>query len=248
MSPLSPLSPQPFSGQTALITGAGSGIGAAVAHALAAQGARLVLAGRRAAPLETLAAALPAAQPVTIPTDVSDPAQVARLMAGAIAATGRVDILVNAAGIFQMRPVKDTPLALFDETLAVNLRGAFLCCQALWPHLQAQGGGQIVNLGSVAGVEAYPGNAAYGASKHGLNGLSGVLALEGRKHHIRVLVVCPAATDTEVWDGQATAAVRARMMPAAAVADLIAYLLASPRTLAYDPIVLRNFNDPWAGG
>lgn len=245
--PLSPPSPQPFTGQTALITGAGSGIGAAVARRLAAQGARLVLAGRRAAPLEALAAELPAAQPLTIPTDVSDPAQVDRLVAQATAA-GPVDMLVNAAGIFQMQRLLDTSLALFDETLAINLRGTFLCCRALWPHLQARGGGQIVNVGSVASVEAYPGNAAYGASKYGLNGLSGVLALEGRPHHIRVLVVCPGPTDTDIWEGQAAPAVRARMLPAAAVADLIAYLLASPRTLAYDPIVVRNFTDPWAGG
>ena len=75
-----------------------------------------------------------------------------------------------------------------------------------------------------------------------------LLALEGRPHNIRVLMVCPAATDTEVWEGQADPAVRARMMPAAAVADLIAYLLASPRALAYDPNVVRNFNNPWASG
>ncbi len=246
LSPLSPLSLQPFSGQTALITGAGTGIGAALARLLAAQGARLILAGRRPAVLEALAAELPAARPLTIPTDVSDPAQVERLVTQAVAAVGQVDILVNAAGIFQMQPILETSLELFDQTLAVNLRGSFLCCQALWPHLQASGGGQIVNIASVAAVEAYPGNAAYSASKYGLNGLSGVLALEGRPHNIRVLVVSPAATDTAVWDGQAPAAVRARMMSAAAVADLIAYLLATPRTLAFDPIVLRNFDNPWS--
>jgi len=241
--------PLPFAGQTALITGAGSGIGAAVAQALAAQGARLILAGRRHEALEAVAAALPpASQPVTLPTDVSDAAQVERLMAAAIAAAGRVDILINAAGLFHMAPLLDTSLELFDQTLATNLRGTFLCCQALWPHLVRAGGGQIVNVASVASVEAYAGNAAYAASKSGLVGLSGVLALEGRPHNIRVLVVCPAATDTAVWDGQAPSAVRDRMMPAAAVADLIAYLLASPRTLAYDPIVLRNFHNPWSAG
>jgi NAD(P)-dependent dehydrogenase (short-subunit alcohol dehydrogenase family) len=239
----------PFSRKTALITGGGSCIGAALARALAAQGARLVLAGRRPQALQAVAAALPfthADPPLTVPTDMSDPAQVQRLVAQALAAAGRIDILVNAAGIFQMQPLLKTSLELFDQTLAVNLRGAFLCCQALWPHLQGQGGGQIVNVASVASVEAYAGNAAYGASKAGLNGLSGVLALEGRPHNIRVLAVCPAATDTDVWEGQAPAATRARMMPAAAVADLIAYLLASPRSLTYDPIVIRNFHNPWS--
>ena len=234
-----------LAGHTALITGGGTGIGAATARALAAQGVRVLLAGRRPAPLEILAAELNA-QPVVLPADVSNPAQVERLFEQAVAVTGRLDMLINAAGVFQMRPMGDTSLDFFDATLNVNLRGAFLCCRAAWPHFQAHGGGQIVNVGSVASVEAYTGNAAYGASKYGLRGLSGVLALEGRPHHIRVLEVCPGPTDTDIWAGQAPDAVRARMMPAAAIGDLIAYLLATPRTLTFDPIVIRNFGNPWS--
>ncbi|MCC7360743.1 MAG: SDR family oxidoreductase [Anaerolineales bacterium] len=241
-----------LTGQTALITGGGTGIGAAAARALAAQGVRLILAGRRPEPLAQLAAELSAAQhtstapPLTLPADVSDPAQVERLFAQALAAAGRLDLLINAAGVFHMRPLTDTSLDFFDATLNVNLRGAFLCCRAVWPHFQAHGGGQIVNIGSVASVEAYPGNAAYGASKSGLHGLSGVLALEGRPHNIRLLEVCPGPTDTAIWAGQAPDAVRARMLPAAALGHLIAYLLATPRQLAFDPIIVRNFHNPWS--
>lgn len=239
----------PFAGQHALITGAGSGIGAAVARALAAGGARCVLAGRRPGPLEAVAGEITAAGGAAqvAPADVSDAAQVERLVAEATAKDRRIDILVNSAGVFQMAPVEATSLELFDQTLAVNLRGAFLCCRAVWPLMRQQGGGQVVNVSSVAGVEAYSANAAYAASKFGLNGLSGVLALEGRAHGVRVFAICPAATDTPIWAGQAPAEVRQRMLPVEPIAGLIAWLLASPRSLQFDPIVIRNFDDPWRG-
>jgi NAD(P)-dependent dehydrogenase (short-subunit alcohol dehydrogenase family) len=179
---------------------------------------------------------------------VAEAAQVERLVARAVETRGRVDILVNAAGIFQMAPFEATSLELFDATLAVNLRGAFLCCRAVWPLMRRAGGGQIINLSSVAGVRGFEGNAAYSASKFGLNGLSAVLALEGRPHNIRVLAVCPAAVDTTVWEGQAPAEVRGRMMPASAVAEVIVDLLAGPRALSFEPVVIGNFQSPWQAG
>jgi 3-oxoacyl-[acyl-carrier protein] reductase len=236
-----------FSDQTAIVTGAGTGIGAAVARALAARGARCVLAGRRPEPLAGVAAEIADAGGLAqaVPTDVTDPAQVARLVARAAAGAGRVDILVNAAGLFRLAPLPETSTDLFEETLAANLRGPFLCCRAVWPLMQQRGGGQIVNISSVAGVEAYAGNSAYAASKFGLNGLTGVLALEGRPHNIRVLALCPAAADTEAWAGLAAEPVRRRMMPVEPLAELVIWLLASPRGLRFDPIVVRNFDDPW---
>ena len=237
----------PFAGQTAIVTGAGSGLGAAIARALAAAGAHCVLAGRRPSMLADVAEQIAAAggRATVAATDVSRPEQVERLAAGALAVSGRIDILVNAAGIFRLAPFEETSLELFDTTLAVNLRGAFLCCRAVWPHMRQAGGGQIVNLSSIAAVRAFEGNTAYAPSKAGLNGLSGVMALEGRPYNIRVLTVCPAATDTPVWEGQAPAAVRAQMMPPAAVAEQVAWLLATPRSLAFEPIVIGNFQDPW---
>jgi NAD(P)-dependent dehydrogenase (short-subunit alcohol dehydrogenase family) len=242
--------PLPFANQTAVITGAGSGIGAAVALGLAERGAFCVLAGRRVGPLEAVAAQIVAAGGAAeaLAADVREPAQVERLVARAMELRGRVDILVNAAGIFQMAPFESTSLELFDATLAVNLRGAFLCCQAVWPAMRLAGGGQIVNLSSVAGVRGFEGNAAYSASKFGLNGLSAVQALEGRPHNIRVLAVCPAAADTAVWEGQAPAKVRERMMPAAAVAGVIIDLLAAPSALSFEPVLIGNFQSPWQPG
>ena len=238
---------RPFADQVAIVTGAGSGLGAAIARALAAGGAHCVLAGRRPAALAEVAYGIAAegGQATVVPADVAEPAQVEHLAAEALAVASRIDILVNAAGSFRLAPFEETTLELFDATLAVNLRGAFLCCRAVWSHMRRAGGGQIVNLSSVAAVRAFEGNAAYAPSKAGLNGLSGVLALEGKPHNIRVLTVCPAATDTAAWEGQAPAAVRGRMMPPAAVANQVAWLLAAPRSLAFEPITILNFQDPW---
>jgi NAD(P)-dependent dehydrogenase (short-subunit alcohol dehydrogenase family) len=239
--------PMNFANQIALITGAGTGLGAVIARLLAAQGARCVLAGRRREPLESLASEIVTAGGAAevVPADVSDAAQVEQLVARTVEWGGGLNIVVNGAGVFQMVPFEKTPLELFDQTLSVNLRGAFLVCQAAWPHLRAAGGGQIVNLSSISGVQAFRGNAAYGASKFGLNGLSAVLALEGRPHHIRVFAICPASIDTPIWDGQAPDDVRARMMKPEPIAEFVVHLLAAPPTLAFDPIIIRNFNDPW---
>ena len=238
---------RPFADQVAIVTGAGSGLGAAIARALAAGGAHCVLAGRRPAALAEVAYGIAAegGQATVVPADVAEPAQVEHLAAEALAVASRIDILVNAAGSFRLAPFEETTLELFDATLAVNLRGAFLCCRAVWSHMRRAGGGQIVNLSSVAAVRAFEGNAAYAPSKAGLNGLSGVLALEGKPHNIRVLTVCPAATDTAAWEGQAPEAVRGRMMPSAAVGNQVAWLLAAPRSLAFEPITILNFQDPW---
>lgn len=238
---------RPFTGQTAIVTGAGSGLGAAIARALAAGGAQCVLAGRRPDALAGTADQIRAAggQAAVVPTDVTQADQVERLAAAALTAAGRIDILVNAAGVFRLAAFEDTSLELFDTTLAVNLRGAFVCCRAVWPHMRQAGGGQIVNLSSIAAVRAFDGNAAYAPSKAGLNALSGVMALEGQRHHIRVLTICPAATDTPVWEGQAPEAVRAEMMAPETVAEQVAWLLATARNLVFEPVVIGNFQDPW---
>jgi 3alpha(or 20beta)-hydroxysteroid dehydrogenase len=231
-------------GQIAIVTGAGSGLGAAIARALAAAGARCVLAGRRPEPLEEVRSEI-GDSARALPCDVSDEAQVEALAARTVAEFGAVNILVNNAGIFRMAPLVDTPTTLFDQTLAINLRGPFLLCRAVWPHMLRQGGGQIVNVSSTSGVQGYEGNAAYGASKFGLNGLTEVLALEGRAHNIRVFAVCPGAVDTPLWEGQAPPEARARMMRPEAIADFVRWLLAAPRHLKFGPMVVRNFRDPW---
>lgn len=233
----------PLADQVALITGAGTGLGAAIAQALAAEGARCVLAGRRSGPLEAVRDSI-GGSVVLAPGDVRDEAQVHALMLRLERELGRLDVLVNSAGIFQMQPFEETTPEFWDEMLNANLRSVFLMCRAAWPHLK-RSRGQIVNLSSVAGIEGYAGNAAYCASKFGVNGLTEVLAIEGRPHGIRAVAVCPAAADTPIWEQQAPPEVRARMMKPDAVAALVRWLVTAPRALHLEPVVVRNFSDPW---
>ena len=233
--------------QTALITGAGSGLGAAIARALASEGAWCVLAGRRPEPLERIRLEI-GASARAIPTDVRDEAQIEALVAQTVAEFGGVDILVNNAGVFHETPLAETTTALWDETLAVNLRGAFLLCRAAWPHMQKRGRGQIVNVSSVAGVQGYAAEAAYCASKFGLNGLTAALALEGKPHNIRVSAVCPGAVDTPLWEGRAASEVVQRMMQPEPIAELVRWLVTSPPSVDFGTVIVRNFQDPWVGG
>ena len=236
--------------QVVLITGAGSGLGAAIARALAAEGARCMLAGRRPEPLQSVASEIESAGGVAraIPADVSNEAQIENLVAQTVAEFGGVDILVNNAGVFRIAPLTETTTAMWDETIAINLRGAFLLCRAVWPHMRRRGGGQIVNVSSDLGVQGYADEAAYCASKFGLNGLTAALALEGKPHNIRVFAVCPGAADTPIWGDTAAPEVMRRMMGAEQIAELVRWLVTAPRNLDFGPIVVRNFTDPWEGG
>lgn len=192
-----------LAGQVAIVTGASRGIGRAVAIAFAGQGANVVLAARDAERLSANVAAIEASggRALAIPTDVGDEASVAALFAGATAAFGPVSLLVNSAGAVANRPFAEMETATWDHVLAVNLRGTFLCCRAAFRAMIPRGGGVIVNLSSlsgVPGVEKFPGLSAYNTSKFGVAGLSEILAVEGRPHHIRVIAVSPGAVDTEM--------------------------------------------------
>lgn len=183
-------------GLHAVVTGGGSGIGAAIAQALAAEGARLTLVGRRRDALEATADELPGA--VVAPADVTDRAAVDKAFAAARAAHGPIDILVNNAGIAPSAPfAKITPQA-WRETMAVNLDALFHCCQAALPDLVAASSGRIVTVASTAGVKGYGYTAPYVASKHGAIGLMRALATEFAATAMTVNAVCPGFTDTDI--------------------------------------------------
>jgi 3-oxoacyl-[acyl-carrier protein] reductase len=231
--------------KTAIITGVGSGIGRAAALVLAGEGFRLGLVGRRAERVDETAALVRAAggEAWTGALDVRDAAAFQEFADRAAETTGKLDLLVHSAGVFRLEPFATTSQELWDETLSANLTGAFVVSKAVWPHIE---GGQIIHISSVAGIEPYPGCAAYSASKFGLIGLSQVLALEGKARGIRVHVVCPGNTETPIWEGQAPQAVQARMMRPEQVAEVIRWLAVSPPEITFDQVVVRPSANPWA--
>ncbi|HEV8635113.1 MAG TPA: SDR family oxidoreductase [Chloroflexota bacterium] len=188
-----------FAGRVAVVTGGGRGIGRATALLLAGEGAGVVVCARTASEIEAVAGGTASIH--AIAGDVSDAAFVDDLFRETASRFGRVDVLVNNAAVLGRRPFMELEPALWDEVLAVNLRGAYLCARAAFRRMASQRppGGTIVNLGSLSGVrgpEKFPGLAAYNVSKAGVIALSDILAVEGRPYGIRVNAVSPGAVDT----------------------------------------------------
>jgi NAD(P)-dependent dehydrogenase (short-subunit alcohol dehydrogenase family) len=186
-----------FTDKRLIITGAGGGIGGACARLAVAEGARVALAGRKLEDLQRTANALPAASVLTVACDVSREEDTRRLFARVITAWGGVDGLVNCAAVFRRADFANLSLTAWEEVLAVNLTGTFLCCRESFRVMQP--GGAIVNVASlsgVPGVEKFPGFAAYNVSKYGVVGLTEMLGLEGNGLGLRVNCVSPAAVET----------------------------------------------------
>jgi D-threitol dehydrogenase (NAD+) len=215
------MAPAPFpfslSGKVAVVTGAASGIGAAIAEAFASRGAQVALLDVNHGGASALAASLAAAHGVTthaVSCSVTDSASVAAAVADVQTVLGGIDILVNSAGIVDLAPAEEISLSAWDRTLAVNLTGSFLMAQAVGRVMIAQGkGGRIVNLASQAGSVAIEGHVAYCASKFAIIGVTKTLALEWGRHGITVNSISPTVVMTDLgrkaWDGPKGEAMKA---------------------------------------
>ncbi len=183
-----------LTGHHAIVTGGGTGIGAAIARALAAEGARITLIGRRREPLEIVCTGIGFFEVA----DVTDRAQVDRAFASARESQGPVSILVNNAGAAESAPFPKLSGESWRRMMAVNLDGVFHCCQAALPDLLAAENGRIVTIASTAGLVGYRYTAAYTAAKHGAVGLMRALAAELASTSLTVNAVCPGFTDTDL--------------------------------------------------
>lgn len=189
-----------LSGKVAFITGGGTGIGRACAELFAQHGARVAVAGRRAKPLEQVAAQIDnrGGEAIALRCDVTEAAGVTRAVETAVKRFGRLDVVVNSAGRALAATAEQTSDEQWAQVLAVNLTGTFFVSRAALPHLRAAGGGSIINLGSIFSLVARKARVAYVAAKGGVALLTKAMALDHAAEGIRVNCICPAIVDTEM--------------------------------------------------
>ena len=186
--------------QTAIVTGAGRGIGRATALAFAHEGANVVLLARTNSEIEAVAEEIQKTgrEALAVPTDVANKSQVLSMVQKTLERFGKVDILVNNAGVAGTSPIPKITEELWELNMAVNLKGVFLCTQAVFSHMCEQGHGHIVNVSSLAGRHPGARYGAYCAAKFGVSGFTGVTNSEGLSHGVKATLVEPGATDTKM--------------------------------------------------
>ncbi len=231
---------EPVSGRVVVVTGAGRGIGAAVAEAFGALGDHVVVASRTGADLERVAAAVRAAggEATPVAADVRDEAAMTALMEVAAALTGHIDVVVCSAGVARVAPFLELSVADWEETVASTLTGTFLTCRAAVPHMEA--GGRLVVLSSIAGRSGFPEWSAYSAAKFGVLGFAEAIRAELRSRKIRVTAVIPGAVDTPLWNDVPGEWNRESMLQPADVARAIVRLVEDPDYLSTDEVALGH--------
>ena len=238
-------SARPLAGRLALVTGASRGIGAAVARRLASSGARVALLARSTDALTALVEEIGDGA-VALVCDVRDTVALGRVLDSLPERLGGVPgIVVNNAGAFFIAPARDTSIAAFAETLAVNLTAPFAVVRALLPAMSASHEGHVVTIGSIADRMAFPGNAAYAASKYGLRALHEVLRAELKASGVRVSLVSPGPVDTDLWnaidpDGQPGFTPRSAMLSPESVAEAVHWVVSAPADVNVDELRLSR--------
>ena len=236
-----------LNGQIAVVTGGGTGIGEGVALALAREGAKVVVCGRRARPLERSLAAIKEAggDGMAIEADVSKVEDVDRLVHTTLDTYGPVDILVNNAGIGGSGYIHEHDIETWDRVMAVNLRGPFLTARAVLPLMRESGSGHIVNISSESGLEYYQRNGAYGVAKHALNALGEYIQRENQELGIRVDTICPGMVITEMTE-DAPGLDHDKCLYPEDIADLVIWLLTRRTNIKIGrPLLIQTMENPW---
>ncbi len=194
---------QQLKGKTAIVTGAGRGIGRAIAKRLGVAGAHVVLASRTVEQLDETRQMIErgGGRALAVPCDVANADEVERLIARAREVFDDIHVLINNAGTAPLATIEEMEPNLFDKIIASNVRTVYLCSRGVWPVMAAAGGGVIVNISSIAAYDAFPGFAAYGAAKAFVIAYTKSLAVEGQSRGIRVYGVAPGAVETDMLRG-----------------------------------------------
>ncbi len=231
-------------GQVALVTGAGRGVGRAIARSLGAAGAQVIIAARTSKEIESVAQEITRAggSASAWPADLSRESDIAALFAYVRNKLGRLDVLVNNAGIGLFGPLVEFAASDLDRLYAVNVRGTFLCCQQALKLMIPRGSGYIINIASVVGFKGYTNQAGYTISKHGVMGLTKTLAVEAQPHGIRVSVVSPGGVDTEMAGASRPDLDRSVLLQPEDVAQAVTFLLSLSDRAAVDEIYIRRRN------
>jgi NAD(P)-dependent dehydrogenase (short-subunit alcohol dehydrogenase family) len=226
--------PNKLRGKTAIVTGASRGIGLAIAKALAREGVKLALISRTKPPAGV--------RGKFVECDLAEPGKIPAAVSSALKHLGRLDFLVNNAGIFLEKPVSEISLADWEKVLRVNLTAPFLFCRDTLPRLAARKG-RIVNVISSAATQGYLHQAAYSASKHGFLGLARSLAVEAKPRGVHIYNICPGGVETDLIKGtQLGARLKGQpMIQPEDIAEMVVFLLRQPANLDVPEIVVRRF-------
>ncbi|MFD1983764.1 SDR family oxidoreductase [Mesorhizobium newzealandense] len=234
-------------GKVVVITGASSGLGEAAARLLAKEGAKLVLGARRLDRLQALAGELSLGKDAILATDVTDVGQVRRLVDHAVKVHGRVDVIINNAGLMPHSPLERGKVEDWDRMIDVNIKGVLYGIAAALPHMKAQKSGHIINVSSVAGHKVGPGGAVYAATKHAVRIISEGLRQEVKPYNIRTTIISPGAVATELPDSvtepDVAEGVRALYdrvaIPADSFARTVVFAMSQPDEVDINEILFR---------
>jgi 3-oxoacyl-[acyl-carrier protein] reductase len=234
-------------GKITVVTGSSSGIGKAIALRFGEEGATVVVAARRIDLSQQTVAQIKQAggNAHAQQTDITQEEQVDALIQETIARYGRLDILVNNAGVVRGGRLADTSTEVFDKVVSTNLRGTFFCCRAGFQQMKRQGGGLIINISSVAGLQAWAGTGIYSASKHGIMALTKSLADEGRAFHIKVSAICPGGVADELVDATQEEILNSEKIDPYDVAEAAVFLATMGHHTVVHQVVLDRLGADW---